>query len=119
MMIELKENDELLIGWGFNCNQIVRSYSNYSTKFSKGYHELGGIKISMKYLKDSYIVKNYKFTRIIVGSLLNLSRAYDSFSNMWIELDSIRNVLKIMEKYKEHDDFRMSACKIEIAKILN
>merc|ERR1719223_1600824 len=49
---------------------ITRSYSNYSVKFCHEFHSLDGIKIAFKYLKDSYIVKNYKFTRIIVGSLL-------------------------------------------------
>ena len=104
------------------CLNIIRSYSNYSIRFCNECHEMDGVQVLFKFLQNEtltdYLVtsntpklKHLKAVpRSIVGCLVNLSKLYSSFIAKWKEINCVGIILKLSEKLKDVDDFKISSC---------
>lgn len=117
-----------------NLMNTLRSYSNYSIKFCNKFHEYDGIRVLTNYvgsnkLLDYYVKEsekndktNFKTLNTIVrgsiGSFVNLSRVYDSFTFQYETEKCVEKIINFSQKLKDIFDNRMSAY-VVLASICN
>lgn len=100
------------------CIGIVRNFSNYSVKFVSQAHKYDVIKELFKFLKNEKLVEAYEkrgevkskeMLRSAIGSLVNLSKLYSSFSEKWKAENAVETLLTISERLKHRDDFELAS----------
>lgn len=100
------------------CIGIVRNFSNYSVKFVSQAHKYDVIKEIFKFLNNDKLVEAYEkrgevkskeMLRSAIGSLVNLSKLYSSFSEKWKAENAVETLLAISERLKHRDDFELAS----------
>jgi hypothetical protein len=116
------------------CISILRSFTNSSIKFCTKFHEQNGVQVLLSYLKSDKLTKNYVrlsntplaqefvlingILRSSLGTLLNLSRVYEQYKEIWKESGAVRTLFAYSNKTKEINDNRIASY-IAIANIVD
>ena len=123
------------------CN-VALQYTDTSIWFCFNFHEKGGTKILLDYLSDETFLENCKrfkshkyeddartkkddtnksglaLTRLLVGTVHNLTKIADEYKKDWQDLGATGKLLKFSEIFQKHASHRLTSY-MAIANIVN
>ncbi len=117
-----------LFDFTHKCIEIGRHFSNYSVIFRNQFHEIDGLKTLGKFISNKYLIDEYikysqqekthgkeftEFNRLIrgtLGTLFNLCREFDNYSNKWQEEQLFETIFELAEKIKDIKDNQITCC---------